>query len=92
MRSADAVRSQDHHLCRLEPLHTFWVIVDDAGHHAVLIGSNLPYPAARAQFDAGAKRLWPIGDIYARLGAAWCAMTEIDAPGTAFPSRSSPPR
>ena len=81
-RRADAVAGQDHHFRRLEPFHTIGIVVDRAGGHAVFVGGDLPHPAARAQFHAGANRLRPVGDIDAGLGAlraARRAVTEVDA-------------
>ena len=48
----------------------------------MLVGGDLAHPAARAQLDAGADRVRPVGDVGARLGAlraARRAMAEIDA-------------
>ena len=81
-RRAHPVAGHDDHLGRLEPLHTVGVVIDHAGRHAVLVGGDLPHPAARAQFHPGADRMRPIGDVGARLGALRAgrrAMAEIDA-------------
>ena len=81
-RRADAVAGQDDHLRRLKPLHPVGVVIDRARRHAVLVGGDLPHPAARAQFDPGADGMRPIGDVGARLrtlGAAGRAVPQIDA-------------
>ena len=48
----------------------------------MLVGGDLPHAAARAQFDPGADRMRPVGDVGARLRAlraAWRAVPQIDA-------------
>src|SRR6266446_9863774 len=58
------------------------VVIDNAGGHAVLVDRDFADPAQRAQFDAGADRMRPIGDVGTGLGAlraARRAMTEVDA-------------
>src|SRR6202048_5311071 len=62
-------------------------IIDRARRHAVLVERNLAHPAQRTQFDAGADRMRPIGDVGRSLGAlrtARRAVAEIDAARAPF--------
>ena len=81
-RRADAVAGEDDDFGRLEMLLALGVVIDHAGGHAVLVDRDLANPAARAQLDAGADRMRPIGDVGRGLGAlraARRAVAEIDA-------------
>ena len=85
-RRADAVAGDDHDLGRLEVLLSLAIVVDDARRHAVLVERDLADAAAGAQFDAGAERMRPVGNVGRRLGAlrtARRAVAEIDAAGAA---------
>ena len=85
-RRADAVAGDDDDFGRLEMLLAFAVVVDDAGRHAVLVERDLADAAERAQLDAGADRMRPIGDVGRGLGAlraARRAVAEIDAAAAA---------
>ena len=60
--------------------------IGGAGGHAVGAGFDAADAAAGAQFDAGADGVGPVGDVgagFGALGAAECAMPEVDAFGAA---------
>ena len=81
-RRADAVAGEDHDFGGLKMLPPLGVVIDHAGGHAVLVNGDFADPAHRAQFDAGADRERPIGDVGGGLGAlraAGRAVAEIDA-------------
>jgi len=76
-RRADAVTGHDHHLGRLEVFPAFGVVVDRARGHAVGADHDLAHPGARPQFDAGADRRRPVGDVGAGLGALGTARRAV---------------
>ena len=81
-RRADAVAGEDDDFGGLKLLLALGIIIDHAGGHAVCVDRDLANPAHRAQLDAGADRMRPIGDVGAGLGAlraARQAVAEVDA-------------